>query len=137
MKTQIPTPEVSRRWMNAAFTTEFKGDLPALRTFVQTEAKKAGSRFVAIKSRVGLLQDPNTALCAAVWLLRAYHQTSTRYRLLERQRTELYKLLRGLAEEVGTPEAQYLVTRLVEGIPESRRTIMLGSLPPPRLDATT
>lgn len=128
---------VSLRWQNAAYTTQYEGDLPGLRTFVQTEAKKAGSRFVAIKSRVGLLQDPNTALCAAVWLLLAYHQTSTRYRLLEKQRMELYKVLRSLAEEIGTGEAQYIVTRLVEGVPESRRHIMLGSIHPPQPSPAT
>ncbi len=136
MKHIFPAPAVSLRWQNAASTTAYKGDLPALRTFVQSEAKSVGSRLVVIKSRAGLLQDPHTALCAAVWLLLAYHQTSVRYRLLEKQRVELYKVLRGLAEEVGTSDAQYLVTRLSEGVPESRRHIMLGSIRPPKPSPT-
>lgn len=121
MQTTNPPPSVSHKWESAKSTTNYKGDLPALRSFVQSESRRDGSRFLMISSRRGLLQDPRAALCAAVWLLEDYTGNSTKYRLLEKKRQDLYRFLRDLAVEMEDQEVQFLVTRLVERAPQSKR----------------
>lgn len=122
MKHQFPVPVVSKKWQSAASTSKFPGDLPQLRSFVHAGAKKEGSRYRLLKSREGLLRDPQAALCTAVWLLNDYTETGTKYRLLQESRVALCGLLKELAAEINTPDVHELVSRLLEKSPVSRRS---------------
>lgn len=122
MKNVVPAPVVSRKWTAAASTSKFQGDLPQLRSFVHAGSKKEESRYRFLRSREGLLQDPQAALCTAVWLLNDYTETGTKYRLLQESRVALCGFLKQLAAEINTADVHELVSRLVEKSPVSRRS---------------
>lgn len=129
----VPAPSsnpgrVSEKWLSAANTTKFAGDLAALRCFVHAEVKKTGSRLDLIEARTGPLKDARAALCTAVWLLHHYTSTDVRYRLVAERRHRLYKVMEDLASEIGTEEVAEMVARLTHKAPSSRRIVRLGSM---------